>query len=103
MNRFIRSGAQALEHARRRNGGGKRPPLSAEEIRQIRTDLGLSQKEFTEVYGFDLDTVKSWELGRRVPDQSNLLLLRIISLEPKLMQRLVRRVSKADTDILERA
>jgi DNA-binding transcriptional regulator YiaG len=43
------------------------PAPSPEEIRAIRGSLGLSQAGFADFLGAGLDTVRSWELGRREP------------------------------------
>jgi DNA-binding transcriptional regulator YiaG len=40
---------------------------SADEIRAIRSSLGLSQAGFADFLGAGLNTVRSWELGRREP------------------------------------
>ncbi len=36
-------------------------------IRDYRESAGLTQKEFSELFEIPLDTVKSWESGRRAP------------------------------------
>src|SRR5262249_14317983 len=41
------------------------PKPSPGEIRAIRDSLGLSQAGFADFLGAGLDTVRSWELGRR--------------------------------------
>jgi DNA-binding transcriptional regulator YiaG len=43
------------------------PAPSADEIRAIRSSLGLSQAGFADFLGAGLNTVRSWELGRREP------------------------------------
>ncbi len=43
------------------------PAPSADEIRAIRGSLGLSQAGFADFLGAGLNTVRSWELGRREP------------------------------------
>jgi len=51
--------------------------------------LNLTQRAFSETYGFDLNSVKSWESGRRQPDRANGLLLGLIAQHPIEMKRYV--------------
>lgn len=37
----------------------------ANKIKEIRKAAGITQKEFSELLGIPIDTVKSWESGRR--------------------------------------
>lgn len=41
--------------------------LSPKEILDLRLRLGLTQAQFAERLGASLDTVRSWETGRRHP------------------------------------
>jgi putative transcriptional regulator len=49
----------------------------------IRKNLGMSQSQFAKTFGFNLRTLQEWEQGRRVPDQSAKVLLRVIDKEPQ--------------------
>lgn len=42
---------------------------SKDQIRQLRTEAGLSRKEFSEVYGIPVRTLEEWEAGRRNPPE----------------------------------
>jgi putative transcriptional regulator len=58
---------------------------------KIRSDLKISQIEFSEKFGIPLATVKNWEQGRRVPDQPASILLHLISKFPdKVAKELAR-------------
>lgn len=39
------------------------------EIRIAREAAGLTQKEFADMFDISIDTVKSWDIGRRRPDK----------------------------------
>lgn len=39
----------------------------ADQLRTLRTDLGLSQAQVASILGVGAHTVKSWEAGRRQP------------------------------------
>jgi putative transcriptional regulator len=57
------------------------------DVRQIRTRLGLSQEAFAETYGFALSAVRDWEQGRRRPERSARILLKIVEKEPEAVTR----------------
>lgn len=57
------------------------------DVRKIRTRLGLSQEAFAETYGFALSAVRDWEQGRRKPERSARILLRIVEREPDAVTR----------------
>lgn len=57
------------------------------DVRKIRTRLGLSQEAFAETYGFALSAVRDWEQGRRRPERSARILLRIVEREPEAVTR----------------
>jgi putative transcriptional regulator len=56
-------------------------------VRKIRRGLGLSQEAFAETYGFALSAVRDWEQGRRQPDRSARILLKIVEREPDAVTR----------------
>jgi putative transcriptional regulator len=56
-------------------------------VRKIRARLGLSQEAFAETYGFALSAVRDWEQGRRKPDRSARILLKIVDKEPEAVTR----------------
>ncbi len=57
------------------------------DVRKIRTKLGLSQEAFALTYGFALATVRDWEQGRRRPERSARILLKIVEREPEAVTR----------------
>ena len=56
-------------------------------VRKIRTRLGLSQEAFAETYGFAVSAVRDWEQGRRTPERSARILLKIVEKEPDAVTR----------------
>ena len=56
-------------------------------VRKIRARLGLSQEAFAETYGFALSAVRDWEQGRRKPERSARILLKIVDKEPEAVTR----------------
>ncbi len=57
------------------------------DVRKIRTRLGLSQEAFAQTYGFALSAVRDWEQGRRRPERSARVLLKIVEKEPEAVTR----------------
>jgi putative transcriptional regulator len=57
------------------------------DVKKIRSRLGLSQADFAATYGFALSAVRDWEQGRRRPERSARILLKIVQKEPKAVTR----------------
>lgn len=56
-------------------------------VRAIRKRLALTRVEFANRFGFSPSAVKEWEIGRRSPDRSARVLLKIVSQEPEAVTR----------------
>ncbi len=56
-------------------------------VKQIRSKIGLTQRAFAEHFGFALSAVRDWEQGRRRPDRSARILLKVIEREPDAVER----------------
>jgi len=54
-----------------------------DDIRGIRTSLGLSQSEFALLIGVSVATLQNWEQGRRRPEGPARALLRIAAKNPE--------------------
>lgn len=57
------------------------------DVKKIRARLGLSQEAFAATYGFALSAVRDWEQGRRQPERSARILLKIVEKEPEAVTR----------------
>ena len=53
-------------------------------IKEIRERTGKSQKDFADMIGVSLGTLRNWEQGRRYPEGAALTLLKVVS--PSLHQ-----------------
>jgi putative transcriptional regulator len=74
------------------DGSGKKSSYgihvpSRVDVKKIRTRLGLSQESFAQTYGFALSAVREWEQGRRQPDRSARILLKVVEKEPEAITR----------------
>jgi putative transcriptional regulator len=61
------------------------------DVKRIRTRLGLSQANFAATYGFAISAVRDWEQGRRRPERSARILLKIVEKEPEAITRALAR------------
>jgi|TARA_R100000027_G_scaffold40181_1_gene29804 putative transcriptional regulator len=53
------------------------------EVKQVRAKLGMSQNEFASAFGISVSTLRHWERGDRAPHGPALVLLNVVSKEPK--------------------
>jgi len=60
------------------------------DIKAIRGRLGMTQKEFANRFDFNINTLRHWEQGRRVPDGTARAYLRVIDREPEAVQKALR-------------
>lgn len=58
-------------------------------VRAIRRELGVNQRDFAARFGFTLGAVRDWEQGRRQPERSARILLKIIEREPEAVERVL--------------
>jgi putative transcriptional regulator len=60
------------------------------DIKAIRGRLGLTQQEFADRFEFNINTLRHWEQGRRVPDGTARAYLRVIDREPEAVRKALR-------------
>jgi putative transcriptional regulator len=60
------------------------------DVRAIRRRLGLTQQQFAVRFGFNINTLRHWEQGRRVPEGPTRAYLLVIDREPKAVQKALR-------------
>lgn len=78
----VASSRAASEH--RRNS-----PLV--DVKAIRKASGLTQEAFAGTYGFTLGALRDWEQGRKRPERTAQVLLRLVAEEPEAVARAVAR------------
>jgi putative transcriptional regulator len=84
----VREGGQILR--------GERKPareLAFEEpdVRGLREKHGLSQPKFAALMGISVGTLRNWEQGRRRPEGSARVLLRVVERHPEAVFETVER------------
>jgi len=75
-----------LEGSESKRGYGIHVPARV-NVKKIRARLGLSQESFAQTYGFALSAVRDWEQGRRQPERSARILLKVVEKEPEAVTR----------------
>ncbi len=55
------------------------------DVKALRSRLGQSQTEFALMIGVSVGTLRNWEQGRRRPDGPALALLRVATINPRLV------------------
>ncbi len=63
----------------------RRRQLDPALIAEVRARHGLSQREFSEIIGVEIDTLQNWEQGRNRPDAAVLTLLAVFDKNPDLV------------------
>lgn len=61
----------------------------APRLKELRNRLRMSQEEFARDYNLHKKTLQGWELGKKIPDHGNRLLISMIEKDPVTTKRLV--------------
>ena len=72
----------------------QKAPLSGEEIRFLRKNLGLTSKKFAKYLDINKSTVSRWESGKQVPSSTHDRLIRIVyagikGIDSKVLKKLI--------------
>jgi putative transcriptional regulator len=59
------------------------------DVAAIRRQLGLSQRDFANRYGFSVRALQDWEQNRRVPERSARILLKVIERSPQVVEEVL--------------
>ena len=80
---------------------GQQPPSrvfanDSASIRQVRSNYGLTQKQFAAMLGISIATLRNWEQGRRTPDGPARVLLQIAASYPDVILDVVRPLAEGE-------
>ena len=78
--------------------GRRIEPDAVEDVRALRTRLGLSQDAFAARFGFSVDAIRQYESRRRIPTGPIRTLLRVIAREPDAVIRALADSRQAGSD-----
>lgn len=79
---------EAVEIKERRKSPSRVTRFEVADVKAIRSKLNVSQQEFADALGTSLDTVKSWEGGRRNPTGLAAKVLATIKDDPAVFEQL---------------
>ncbi len=64
--------------------------VEAPDVKEIRSNYGLSQSEFARLMGISVKTLRNWEQGRRVPEGAARVLLQVAAKHPDVIWEVVK-------------
>lgn len=97
--RLMQSLQEAVDYAKGNKDQGHETKIKVSEpieipesvdVQSLRKCLHMSQAEFAARFGFNLNTLRNWEHGRRHPDKAVLAYLCVISKNPGLVEKSLR-------------
>ncbi len=74
---------EAIEFSKGKPGKAVVHEFSPVDVKNIRANIGMSQNEFASAFGISVSTLRHWERGDRTPHGPALVLLNVVSKEPK--------------------
>lgn len=69
--------------------GSGRVIRSAFNVKELRTKLHLTQREFAAQYHINLETLRNWEQEKRIPDLTSIAFLTCIAKSPDTIYNLL--------------
>ncbi len=94
-SKLLQGAREMLAYAKGDTKGARVTVVHVPNVKAIRKNLAMTQKEFAQAFHLPLGTVREWEIGRRVPDQAAQVLLSVIAAKPKLVQQVVAKTRQA--------
>lgn len=93
--RIIEGLEQAISWTRGENTDVRVTLIQVPEVnvREVRTNMGLSQAQFATKFGFPPATLRNWEQGRSRPDAPTRVLLAVIAKHPEAVEDVLRKAS----------
>ena len=76
---LVESLTEAIEFARGSKTGARIRVVGVPDVRAIRLQLRMSQREFSDAFRISLSALRDWEHGRRVPDAPAAAHLQVIA------------------------
>jgi len=74
---------EAIAYAHGETAGSVTHTVETVDVAALRKSMGLSQAQFAARFCLDKSAVQEWEHGRRRPDRSARVLLRVIAKHPE--------------------
>jgi len=74
---------EAIEFSKGRKKNAVVHKFSPIDVKNIRSNVGMSQNEFASAFGISVSTLRHWERGDRTPNGPALVLLNVVAKEPQ--------------------
>lgn len=74
---------EALDFSKGKKGKAVVHEFTPVDVKNVRLKVGMSQSEFASAFGISVSTLRHWERGDRKPHGPALVLLNVVSKEPK--------------------
>ncbi len=87
MNSIQQGLNEALSFAKGKQNKAVVHDFSPIDVKNIRTQIGMSQNEFASAFGISVSTLRHWERGDRKPQGPALVLLNVVAKEPQTVLR----------------
>jgi len=65
---------------------------------EARQRMGMTRVQFASTFGISVSTLRQWETGRRRPRGPSLILIDLISRDPRPVQRAIAHACRIETD-----
>jgi len=90
----VREGGEIL---RRERKAARTFRFDVPDVRSVREKSGLSQSRFAALMGISVGTLRNWEQGRRKPEGSARVLLRVVARHPEAVLDAVESLATKET------
>ncbi len=76
---------EAIDYSKGKTGKAIVHDLDAIDVKAIRTSISMTQEQFAAAFGMSVATLRHWERGDRKPSGTAMVLLNLVSKEPKMV------------------
>ncbi len=90
FNELLESVKEAVAIDKGKIEPSRRFSVSPVDVVEVRTQTHKTQKEFADMIGISVGTLRNWEQGRRRPTGAAVALLKVISANPQYVKNVLR-------------
>jgi putative transcriptional regulator len=80
---------EAIEFSKGNTRGSNVVVIDKVDVKNVRKNIGMSQKDFALSFGVSLGTLRHWERGDRKPKGPALVLLNLVKKDPHAVLKLI--------------
>jgi putative transcriptional regulator len=89
FDELLESTKQAVAISKNTLSASRRFTIDPPDIAAIRNTTDKSQEDFARMIGVSVGTLRNWEQGRRKPEGPALALLKIVSVDPAYVEKIL--------------